>query len=77
MSDSESCPVCYDSLKTKIYFPLPCHHKICLECNEKIDLRRCPLCRREIPIKLTRKEYILFVLSLFCPPLLVYFMFKK
>jgi hypothetical protein len=74
---NSDCPVCYDNLINKIHFPFQCGHKVCLECNEGILDRKCPLCRSEIPIMMTRMEYLIFVVGIFCPPLLLYFLFKK
>jgi hypothetical protein len=65
------CPVCYDSLNTNIYFPYECGHKVCLRCNEQMEDRRCPICRADIPILITRNEYlflcgfITFIISIF------------
>lgn len=71
---NSDCPICYDDLDKKIHFPFKCGHKICLDCNEKLDDRHCPYCRAEIPIKLTKNEYVIFVLGLIFPPLLLYFL---
>jgi hypothetical protein len=72
---NSDCPICFDNLDRKIYFPFACGHKICLTCNEGILDRKCPLCRADIPIMITRKEYLIFIAGCFFPPLLLYFLF--
>ena len=67
-----NCPVCYESLENCIYFPYGCGHKVCLTCNEQMQDRRCPLCRADIPVLITKNEYIFlcgficFIVSLIC-----------
>lgn len=61
------CPICYTI--TNIPFKFDCTHAICLSCNENIHDRRCPLCRSDIPIRLTRIEYAIAFAGFLCPPL--------
>lgn len=63
MYNSE-CPICYDNLDKKIHLPFNCNHRICLECNDSLENRECPLCRAEIPIRVTRLEYTVFISGL-------------
>jgi len=70
------CPICYEDLKTKIHFPFKCNHRICLDCNEHLENRICPMCRAEIPILIKKHEYIIFMVGIFFPPLLTNFLFK-
>jgi len=62
---NKECPICYDDLDYKIHFPFNCNHRICLECNDNLENRECPLCRAEIPIRITRLEYTIFISGLF------------
>jgi len=72
---NDDCPICFKDLTKCIHFPFDCKHRICLDCNELIDDRRCPVCRADIPIKLTKKEFGIFFAGLLFPPLLLYFLF--
>lgn len=76
-SFNDECPICYDDLNKKIHFPFSCNHRICLECNDFLDNRHCPICRKEIPLKITRRQYLIFTLGLLFPPLLLLFLFEK
>jgi uncharacterized protein with PIN domain len=60
MYNSE-CPICFDSLDMKLHLPFNCNHSVCLECNDSLENRECPLCRAEIPIRVTRLEYTVFI----------------
>lgn len=43
------CPVCLESLDTKITVSLPCgspYHVFCMYCFLKLHTRTCPLCRQ-------------------------------
>jgi hypothetical protein len=55
------CLICYDNLTYKLHIIFNCNHKICLDCNEKLENRICPVCRAEIPIRLSK----IFFYSLF------------
>lgn len=40
--NSDLCPVCFDPTKSRIQ---PCSHKLCNNCYQKIEQKRCPICR--------------------------------
>ena len=43
------CPVCYESLQTRIATRLPCSHTLCLSCLVRLPVpQSCPMCRFSI-----------------------------
>ncbi len=72
---NDECPICYKDLSKCLHFPFECKHRICLDCNELLENRVCPVCRKDIPIKLKKYEYVIFMFGLVFPPLLIYFLF--
>jgi len=61
---NKDCPICFDNLDCKIHYPFNCGHRICLVCNDELEKRQCPLCRADIPIRITRLEYGVFITGL-------------
>ena len=45
MSDDD-CPVCYE--KTTLV-SLPCEHRICSLCKDRLRQKTCPMCRAPLP----------------------------
>ena len=51
MKDNVStCPVCFESLDTRIRTVLTCQHDLCLNCLVRITPRRCPICRNDFSL---------------------------
>jgi hypothetical protein len=38
----EECIICFDETTQFIF--LPCAHKICVQCKEQLEQKRCPIC---------------------------------
>lgn len=38
----EECIICFDEKDTFVF--LPCAHKICAECKEHLEQKKCPIC---------------------------------
>ena len=40
-----SCTICYDNIDAETIYILPCFHIICSECEYKLSIKKCPICR--------------------------------
>ena len=41
------CVICYETITRDNIFILPCFHMICCECQSKMKVKQCPICREE------------------------------
>jgi hypothetical protein len=77
---NNECPICdTDLLKNNLYLKFDCGHSICLDCNELLKNRLCPLCRQEIPIRINKRTYLIVItLTIpFFPIIILYDIIKK
>lgn len=44
----EECIVCYENKKITEFIDISCGHKLCKICNSKLEIRKCPMCRKNI-----------------------------
>jgi len=54
------CEICYNDMQSgEIVVFRPCGHVICVMCDERLDDRRCPMCRTPIEDTVMIRPYIL------------------
>ena len=39
---NEECIICFDETDQFIFFP--CTHKVCPQCKERLEQKKCPIC---------------------------------
>lgn len=50
MNIKRECPICYNDFPTGRLIFAPCSHCYCMDCFEKFENIKCPMCMLDIPI---------------------------
>ena len=55
--NTDDCPICFETVRTRIAVSLPCTHTLCLTCLLRLPVpQSCPMCRLSIVHLIPRKD---------------------